>query len=47
MQTSPCYMLPESISVSAKVQSSTILTQNKTASYICATKVTEKRNKLS
>jgi len=25
-----------------KVQSSTILTQNKTANYICATKVTEK-----
>jgi len=35
--------LPESVSVSVKVHSSTILTQkNRTTSYIFATKVTEK-----
>jgi len=35
--------VPESISVNLKVWSSTILTQNRTASYICATKVTKSK----
>jgi len=36
-------MLPQSMSVSVHMWSSTILTQNRSASYICATNVTEKQ----